>query len=213
VPSITRILVADKFPVLRVGLCAVIEERPTWKVIAEAADGTEAIRVAIETRPDVAILGHRVPGMDAVAVTSKLREVVPEAEVLIFAINVDGTYVRAALNAGARGYVLKSDGKVQLAAAIEALIEHEPFLTEKVSRLLSALAPANGHQNGTLLTKRERDVLRVFVEGELSKEIAHKLGIGARTVETHRSGIMQKLDVSSTAGLVRYAVRAGMIEP
>jgi DNA-binding NarL/FixJ family response regulator len=207
-----RILVADRFPVIRAGLRRYIEERPMWNVVAEAEDGSEAIRSVVEMRPDLAVLSARLPVMDGLAVTSKLQELAPEAEVLIFATNVDGVDVREALNAGARGYVLKSDGKDQLVAGIEAVIQHKQYLSAKASRLLSAL-PDQGRRQTSLLTERQRDVLQLIAEGRLNKEIARDLGVGLKTVETHRTALMRKLDASSAAALVRYAVRAGIIEP
>jgi DNA-binding NarL/FixJ family response regulator len=203
-----RILVADGFPVIRVGLRSVIEVKPTWKVVAEAVDGSEAVRLAVETRPDIAILGHRLPALNGIQATSKIRELAAETKTLIFATGANEPDVRAALNSGARGYLLKSDGNYQLVAAIEALVQHKPFFSEMVSQ---QSLPNQVHGDGPLLTRRERDVVQLIAEGQSNKEIAHRLGIVVRTVESRRLTIMRKLKLSSVAALVRYAVRNAIV--
>jgi DNA-binding NarL/FixJ family response regulator len=208
-----NILVADRHPVVRAGLRRIIEARPTWKLVAEFGDGAEALRNVLDTRPDVAILGRRLTGLNAVLTTSKIRDLVPDTKVLIFATGATEADVRDALNAGAHGYIRKADGIQQLVSAIQALLHHKPFLSETVSLLLPESKSSRTANNGSILTGRERMVLQLLAEGQRSKEIAYDLAISLRTVETHRANMMRKLNMSSMAEMVRFAVRHHIVDP
>jgi len=208
-----KILVADRYSVVRAGLRRIIEARPTWKLVAEFGDGVEALRNVLDTRPDVAILGRRLTGLNAVLTTSKIRDLVADTKVLIFATGATEADVRDALNAGAHGYIRKADGIQQLVSAIQALLHHKPFLSETVSLLLLNQSPVRAANNGSILTGRERMVLQLLAEGQRSKEIAYDLAISLRTVETHRANMMRKLNISSMAEMVRFAVRNHIVDP
>ena len=170
------------------------------------------MRNVLDTRPDVAILGRRLTGLNAVLATSKIRDLAPDTKVLIFATGATEADVRDALNAGAHGYIRKADGIQQLVSAIQALLHHKPFLSETVSLLLPESKSSRAANNG-ILTGRERMVLQLLAEGQRSKEIAYDLAISLRTVETHRANMMRKLNMSCMAEMVRFAVRHHIVDP
>jgi len=171
------------------------------------------LRNVLDTRPDVAILGRRLTGLNAVLATSKIRDLAPDTKVLIFATGATEADVRDALNAGAHGYIRKADGIQQLVSAIQALLHHKPFLSETVSLLLLNQSPVRAANNGSILTGRERMVLQLLAEAQRSKEIAYDLAISLRTVETHRANMMRKLNMSCMAEMVRFAVRHHIVDP
>ena len=209
----TRILIADDHEVVRSGLRKILEARPTWEIVAEATDGKEAIAKAIETAPDVAILDYSLPVLNGVEVTRQIRKRLPRTEVLIFTIHDDETLVAELLRAGARGYLLKSDAAIHLTAAIDALASHRAFLTAKVSEALLRSFTARPGGEASALTARERQVVQLIAEGHTNKTIARLLDLSLKTVETRRSTIMRKLNIASSAALVRYALRNKLVEP
>ena len=211
--SVTRILIADDHEVVRSGLRNILEAQPTWEVVAEAADGKEAVAKAIETAPDIAIIDYSLPILNGVEVTRQIRNRLPRTEVLIFTMHDNEALVRQLLQAGARGYLLKSDASRHLIAAIEALASHKPFFTANVSEALLRSFTARPDREGSALTARERQVVQLIAEGQTNKEIAKLLNISLKTVETHRASIMRKLNIGSSAALVRYAVRNKLVEP
>jgi DNA-binding NarL/FixJ family response regulator len=207
-----RILIADDHEVVRSGLRQILETRPKWSVVAEAGDGKEAVAKAISEKPDVAVLDYGLPLINGIEATRQIRARLPKTEVLIFTMHDTETLVRDLLAAGARGYLLKSDASRFVIDAVESLASHKPFFTAKVSEtLLSAfLTKPNGDR--LLLTPRERGVVQLIAEGHTNKQIASVLNISPKTVEAHRAAIMRKLNLSSTAALVRYAVRHKIVE-
>lgn len=208
----TRILIADDHEVVRSGLRSILEAQPRWDVVAEAADGKDAIRKAIELKPDVAVLDYSLPLINGVEATRQIRARVPTVEVLIFTMHDNERMIYDLLKAGARGYLLKSDAKRFLLTAIESLAAHRPFFTAKVSEtLLEAYLTKSVSAEG-VLTSRERGVIQLIAEGHSNKQIANILNISVKTVETHRAAAMRKLNLSSAAALVRYAVRNKIIE-
>ena len=209
----TRILIADDHDVVRSGLRAILEEHPNWEVVAEASDGKEAILKAIEAKPDVAVLDYSLPLVNGVEATRQIRARSPKTEVLIFTMHDNETLIEELLRAGARGYLLKSDAKLHLIAAIEALAIHKPFFTSQVSEALLGSYLAKADRTGSILTSRERGVVQLIAEGHTNRDIAMLLNISIKTVETHRASVMRKLNLSSSAALVRYAIRNKIVEP
>ena len=207
-----RILIADDHDVVRTGVRRILEDQPGWSVVAEATNGKEAIAQAMATKPDVAILDYRLPLIDGIEATRHIRRCVPKVEVLIFTMHEDERLLREALNAGARGYVLKSDPPQHLISAVQSLAEHKPFFTDKASQILLENFLTKAGQVKQTLTGREQVVVQLVAEGHTNKEIAGVLGISIKTVETHRASLMRKLDLGSTAALVRYAVRNNLVQ-
>jgi DNA-binding NarL/FixJ family response regulator len=212
VPTI-RILIADDHAVVRSGLRKVLETQTSWQVVAEAVDGKEAVFKALETKPDVAVLDYSLPLINGVEATRQIRGRLPKTEVLIFTMHDTESLIGELLAAGARGYLLKSDANRLLLAAVESLAAHKPFFTAKVSEALLESFLKKPAQSQFLLTPRERGVVQLIAEGHSNKQIATILNISLKTVESHRAAVMRKLDMSSAASLVRYAIRNKIVEP
>ena len=202
-----RILIADHHEVVRSGLRSIIECHPRWAVVGEAADGAEAIAKAVQTKPDIAIIDSTLPLVGAVEVTREIRRRLRKTEVLVLAIQESESLVHEFLKAGARGYLLKSDGTRYLLEAIETLTTHRPFFTANVSRTLLESFLSKSAKAQTNLTPRERQVVELITEGHTNRQIAGLLNLSLKTVEAHRFTTMRKLNLSSSADLVRYAIR------
>jgi DNA-binding NarL/FixJ family response regulator len=209
----TRILIADDHDVVRSGLRAILETQDGWEVVAEAADGREAVEKATETKPDIAILDYSLPVANGAEVTRQILVRVPEVEVLIFTMHDSDDVVLDLLSAGAKGYLLKSDARKFLIAAVEALAGHKPFFTGKVSEALLETYLAKHRDGDGVLSAREKGVVQLIAEGNSNKKVAEILAISLKTVETHRATAMRKLNLASTAALVRYAVRNKLVAP
>jgi len=207
-----RILIADDHDVVRAGLQKILASQSGWEIVAVAADGKEAIEKAMETQPDVAVVDYSLPKYNGVEVTRQIRERLPKTEILIFTMHDNETLIEQLLQAGARGYLLKSDASRYLITAIEALATHKPFFTGEVSEALIASFTGRSGHRGSALTNRERQIVQLVAEGHTNKAIARLLGISLKTVETHRTAVMRKLNLSSTAALVRYAIRNHIIQ-
>ena len=205
----TSILIADGHHVVRSGLRALLSEQPNWQVVADAANGKEAVEQAIKTKPDVAIVDYSLPIWNGAEVTRQIRKDNPATEVLIFTMRDDSRVVQDVLRAGARGYLLKSDATHLLIAAVETVAAHKPFFTSGVSAVLLRSFLTQG--NADVLTPRERSVVQLIAEGRTNKEIASILNLGVKTVDCHRAAAHHKLHLHSTAELVRYAVRNKMV--
>ena len=208
-----RVLIADDHDVVRSGLRRIVEAQPNWQVVAEAGDGKEAVQKALETKPDVAVIDYSLPLINGAEATRQIRSVLPRTEVLIFTMHDNVTLIGELLKAGARGYLVKTDAQRHLIGAIEALAAHKPFFTGKVSEALLdsfLLGPA---RDRSALTHRERGVVQLVAEGYTNKQIAGLLDSSLKTVETHRAAIMRKLNLTSPAALVRYAIRNQIVEP
>jgi DNA-binding NarL/FixJ family response regulator len=211
---VTRILIADDHQVVRSGLRAILEAHEGWEIVAEAADGKEAIDKAVATKPDVAIIDYSLPVMNGLEATRQIRARMPSAEVLVFTMHDSDALVGELLSAGARAYLLKSEAKEHLIAAVESLAGHKAFFTGTVSeRLRDAFVASHQSKQGTTLTPRERVVVQLIAEGNSNKKISSLLNLSIKTVETHRATAMRKLNLTSTAALVRYAVRNNLIQP
>lgn len=207
-----RILIADDHDVVRSGVRAILEGQAGWEVVGEAEDGKAAIDQALTTHPDVVVLDYSLPVLNGIEVTRQIRTRVPGAEVLIFTMHDTATLVREVLEAGAKGFLLKSDAKKFLIAAVESLAAHKPFFTGKVSEALLATFLSSGKSSVSLLTAREKSVVQLIAEGQTNKKIAEVLSVSLKTVETHRASAMRKLNVDTTAALIRYAIRNKLVE-
>jgi DNA-binding NarL/FixJ family response regulator len=211
---LTRILIADDHEIVRVGLRGILEARPGWKVVAEAADGKEAITKALASKPDIVIMDYCLPIMNGVEATRQIRARLPNTEIMIFTVHDSEALVGELLQAGARAYLLKSEASQFLIAAVESLVNHKPFFTGRVSEhLLDACLASYARRGDGALSPRERMIVQLIAEGHGNKEIAGILNLSVKTVESHRATAMRKLKITSTAGIVRYAVRNNLVEP
>jgi DNA-binding NarL/FixJ family response regulator len=211
---VTRILIADDHEVVRSGLRAILEAHEGWEVVAEAENGKDAIAKAIETEPDVAIIDYSLPLMNGIEATRQIRARLPGAEILIFTMHDSDVLVGELLAAGARAYLLKSDAKQYLIAAVEALADHKPFFTGRVSEhLLNSFLATHHRKDEAVLSPRERVIVQLIAEGHGNKEMGEILNLSVKTIETHRAAAMRKLNLKTTAALVRYAIRNRLVEP
>ena len=208
----TRILIADDHDVVRSGVRAILEAQTGWEVVGEAENGKDAVDQALVTRPDVIVLDYALPVLNGIEATRQIRARVTGAEVLIFTMHDTATLVREVLEAGAKGFLLKSDARKFLIAAVESLAAHKPFFTGQVSETLLENYLAKGTATESVLTSREKSVVQLIAEGRTNKEMADILSIGLKTVETHRATAMRKLNLDTTAALIRYAIRNKLVE-
>lgn len=212
-----RILVADDHEVVRHGVRSLLEGHHGWEVCAEAADGREAVEKAIQLKADVVILDIGMPNLNGLEATRQILRSVPQARVLILTMHESEQVVREVLEAGARGFLLKSDAGRDLVAAVEALQRHKTFFTSKVAEMVlesflkNKPRPANETER-EILTPREREIVQLLAEGKSTKEVAVALGLSVKTAETHRSNIMRKLNLHSISELVLYAVRNNIVQ-
>jgi DNA-binding NarL/FixJ family response regulator len=202
-----RILLADHHVLIRGGLRTLLRARKDFSICGEAENGIEAVKLAIQAKPDVVIMNVNMPDINGIEATRQIRKASPNTEVLIFTAENNEDIMRESLQAGARGYLLKSAPDQQVIAAVEALAQHEGFYSGSVTERL-----LRGGDNRSRLTVREREILRLIAEGRRSREIAMMLGVSPRTVETHRSAGMRKLHLHSVADVVRYAIREKLIQ-
>ena len=211
--QIIKVLVADDHPVVRKGLQSLLTKPGHLKIVGEACDGDEALRKTRELKPDVVLMDISMPGMNGLAVTEMLRKEFPEVKVLILSVHNNRDYIFRVIQAGAHGYVSKEAPPTELLQAIESVFGGEPFFSEEIARAaLSQFVSSGGKKEPfAQLTSREREVLVLIAEGQSNKEIANKLGIGVRTIETHRERIMRRLGIHSVAGLTKYAIANGLI--
>ena len=208
-----RVLLADDHNLVRAGVRKILEAQPGVTVVGEVADGAAALEALARTPVDVLVLDLTMPGLDGFAVLRRARALAPALKVLVLSMHADPEFVSRAVREGADGYLLKDSAVNDLVAAIQAVREgrayHSPQVQRQLTDLLRGGTPAVGV---AALTEREREVLKRIAEGSSTKEIATRLDISARTVESHRANLMRKLDVRSVAQLVRIAIREGLIE-
>src|SRR4051812_44849928 len=207
-----RVLIADDHDVVRSGVRAILESQGGVEIVGEAEDGKAAVVAALATNPDVVVLDYSLPLMNGIEVTRQIRTRVPGAEVLIFTMHDTTALVREVLEAGAKGFLLKSDAKRFLIAAVESLADHKPFFTGKVSEALLESFLGKGAAPDSLLSARDKSVIQLIAEGQTNKQMADVLNISLKTVETHRATAMRKLNLDTTAALIRYAVRNKIVE-
>ena len=211
-----RVLLGDDHAVLRQGLRKILEDRRDWRVVAEAGNGRDAVREAIELNPDVAVLDIGMPLLNGIEATRQIVKRMPGVRVLILSMHSDQAYVTQAVQAGARGYLLKESAGDELIAAITAVAAGKSFFSPAVAQVVfddyvRSLTERGITDRYDALSEREREVLQLVAEGKSSKEIADVLSISPATVETHRTHLLQKLGLRNTAEVVRFAARRGIV--
>jgi DNA-binding NarL/FixJ family response regulator len=219
----TRILIADDHDVVRSGLRMLLRSSPDFSIVAEAADGEEAVRLVEKHKPDIAILDISMPKVDGIEATKMIRKNSPDVKIIILTVHEDEEYVYEILKAGASGYLLKNVGKKEIFEAVRSAMTGERFFSPGISRMIidgfvkranEQVQPEDkNHQSGKQqLTKREIEILQYIAQGYTSRQIADTLCLSFRTINTHRANLMQKLDIHETAGLVRHAINAGLVK-
>jgi len=213
-----RILVADDHAVVRRGLRALLQAHTGWEVCGEAATGRETVEKVKQLKPDVVVLDISMPELNGLDAARKILKEAPQTEVLVLTMHSSEELASEVLRAGARGYVLKSDADTDLVTAVEALLQHKPFLSSNVTEfvldryLKDSSRPGEEQPPRSQLTAREREIVQLLAEGKSNKQVAAALNISTKTVEAHRSNIMRKLDLHSVSDLVRYSIRHKMVE-
>ena len=211
-----RVLLGDDHMLVRHGLRKILEERGACEVVAEVGDGREAIRLAVELAPDVAILDIGMPLLNGIDATQQIVKLVPDTRVLVLSMHSDEAYVTRALHAGASGYVLKDSAGKTLIKAVAAVASGRAFFSPAIAQLMlddyvKRVSGGELPDRYDTLSAREREIFQLIAEARTNKEVAQILEISPATVETHRSRILQKLDIHGTAELVLYAARRGVI--
>jgi two-component system, NarL family, nitrate/nitrite response regulator NarL len=208
-----RILIADDHPVVRKGLQSCLARQDVLKIVGEAADGEEALTKALDLKPDVVLLDISMPRKDGLEVTEVLRREAPSVRILILSVHTNREYIFRVIQAGAHGYVSKQAPPEQLAHAIQTVFDGQTYFTPEAAQAALHRLVQNGGKREPFaqLTAREREVLMLIAQGQSNKEIASKLGIGVRTIETHRERIMRRLDIHSVAGLTKFAIANGLV--
>ena len=214
--SVVRILLADDHTVMRAGLRLLLERHDNFEVVGEAADGREAVEIAAAQKPDVVVMDVAMPHLNGVEAARQILSRNPDTAIVMLSMHSDESYVLRSLKAGARGYLLKDSAEADLIAAIQASVEGRSFFSPGVRALLKEdyiyrLQKFGADDTYELLTAREREVLQLVAEGRSNKEVASLLGLSLYTVETHRTHILQKLNLHSVPELILYAVRKGII--
>jgi len=211
-----RILLCDDHLLIRASLKSLIGEFPSIQVVGEAGDGREALEHAGKLHPHVVLMDIAMPGLNGLEATRRLVKDYPQVRVVMLSMHADESHVLQALRAGASGYVLKGSAPRELEMAIEAVARGEIFLSPAISKHVIDvyLNRAEGQSNSLdLLTPRQREILQLIAEGKSSKQIAQLLDASVKTIESHRASLMERLDIHDVAGLVRYAIRHGLVSP
>lgn len=212
----TTIVVADDHRIVREGLVKLLESREDFEVVGEAADGEEAVSLVLEKEPDVVLMDIWMPRLSGIDATRRIGKRGSASKVLVLSMHESRTYVEEVLRAGALGYVVKSSAASDLLDAIDAVKMGQSYLSPAITQQVvdAIVRPDDAAPSGvSMLTAREREVLQLIAEGLSSKEIAGVLGVSLKTVDSHRSNLMEKLDIHKVSGLVRFAIRAGLVEP
>ncbi|HUQ91178.1 MAG TPA: response regulator transcription factor [Bryobacteraceae bacterium] len=210
-PRKIRIVLADDHAVVRKGFRLILNQEPDMEVVAEAGNGPDAVRLALEMKPDLMIMDIAMPEMNGVEATRRIRENCPDCQILILSMHKDSVYVRETLRAGARGYLLKESIDEDLLRAVRSVAQGGGFLSPEISRMV-----LDDYQQTAdpfdLLTAREREVLQLLADGKVAKEVATALDVSVFTVDAHRGRIMKKLGLRSSTELVKFAMRKGLIQ-
>ena len=213
-----RLVVVDDHGVVRRGVRALLESHPGWQVVGEGGNGREAVELVRTLHPDVIILDLSMPDMNGLEATRRIVGESPQTEVLVLTMHHSEQLAREVLQAGARGYLLKSDADQNLIAAVDSLSQHKPFLTSTVTEFVHdgymQLTDRSENDDGAaMVTPREREIIQLIAEGHSSKQTATVLGVSVKTVDAHRANIMRKLRLRSVSDLVRYAIRNQIVQP
>lgn len=215
-----KILIADDHALIRAGIATLLQHYPEFIVVGEATDGVEAVEMTGKVQPDVVLIDLAMPKMNGIEATRQIRERFPKTRVLVLTMHENDEYIYQILKSGAGGYVLKDSSREELCNAIRAVARGEKFFSSRVSEIMvesfvrrSEQPPIELSSADIPLTKREKEILTLVAEGLTNQQIADKLFISPRTVDTHRTNIMQKLDLHDVASLVRYAIKHGLVRP
>jgi DNA-binding NarL/FixJ family response regulator len=221
--SSIRVLIADDHALVRAGMRVLLGQVPEVDVIAEASDGRETLHLIATHQPDVVLMDITMPGLNGLEATVRVAKEFPRVRVIILSMHAVEEYVLQALHAGASGYLLKHAAPVELGLAVKAVVRGETYLSPPISKVVidKYLQRTRGEPDHSWatsmpygqLTSRQREILQLIAEGHTTKDIAQCLNLSARTVETHRTELMQRLDIHDVAGLVRYAIRTGLVSP
>ena len=215
-----RVLLADDHNLVRAGIRALLETLSDVEIVAEAADGQAALQGLIKHKPDLALIDISMPGLNGLELAARASREVPETRLVILSVHGDASHVAQALRAGARGYLLKDAAADELPVLVRSVMRGETYLSPGISRHVvdgflgrGAAPTTESAEPAALLTPRQREILQLVAEGRSTKEVAQLLDLSVKTVEAHRAQIMERLDIHDLAGLVRYAVRAGLVSP
>jgi DNA-binding NarL/FixJ family response regulator len=217
--STLKLLLAGDHEIVRKGLRSVLEAQRDCEVVGEAADGRQAVALVKELNPDIVILDISMPLLNGLEATRQILKIRPQTKVLILTMHESDPLIRDVLDAGARGYILKTDAGRDLITAVESLRRNKTFFTSRVSQMIldgflkGDSRPSDSESAGIRLTPRQREIVQLLAEGKSSKEVAVALDLSVKTAETHRANIMRKLDCHSVSEVVRYAIRNKIIEP
>ena len=208
-----RVLLADDHTLVRGGIRSLLESVENVEVIAESGDGRETLELVGKLRPDVALIDIGMPGLNGLEVAKRVPKESPKTRVIILSMHGDVTYVRQALRAGIAGYLLKGAAVAERPLALKAVLRGETYLSPKISKQVVELLREPSEETDSLsgLTTRQREILQLIAEGRSTKEIAGLLGVSIKTVETHRARLMERLDIHDVPGLVRFAIRSGLV--
>lgn len=213
-----RVLIADDHGIVRQGLRALLEKSPEISVVGEASDGREAVRLAAELRPNIVVMDIAMPLLNGVDATSQILGRDPDVKVIILSMHSDESYILRALSAGAKGYLLKDSAEGDILPAVETVAKGRPYFSPVIAstlleEYLQAMKKNQVRDSFDLLTDREKEVLQLLAEGKSNKEVAAVLNLSPYTIESHRTSLMQKLNLHNTAEIVLYAVRKNIIVP
>ena len=211
----TRVLIADDHALVRAGIRALLERIPNTEVIAEASDGREAVELLAKRQPDIVLMDIAMPGLNGLEATRQIVKTWPQVRVIILSMHASEEYVWQALRAGARGYLLKGASLSELELALSFVVRGEIYLSPPFSQqVIMEYVLRTGKQRARqeMLTARQREILSLIAEGKSTKKVALQLNISVKTVESHRAQIMERLNIHDVAGLVRYAIRTGLVQ-
>ena len=215
--SALRVLLADDHALVRAGMRALLNELPDVDVVAETGDGREALRLVRERKPEIALIDISMPGLNGLEVAERIALEHPTTRVIMVSMHGDDESVRRALVAGAAGYLLKNSDRDELEMALRAVARGDTWLSPSLTKRVVAAYTQGGRPAGdgrfAVLTPRQREVLQLVAEGHSNKEIANRLNVALKTVETHRTELMDRLGIHGVASLVRYAIQVGLVRP